>query len=111
TLPAVEDLETDNALPRRLSEGAGYEVDDLRERWRLGFDIDGPLDLLLLGRRSWLPAAPDGIAERVVERLAEVAGVARDPHAELVVMGRISAGELAFLERSTASRTRALIEE
>jgi hypothetical protein len=111
SLPAVDDLESDNALPRRLGEEAGYEVDDLRDRWRLGFDIDGPLDLLLLGRRSWLPAAPDGIVDRVIERLAGVGRVSLDPHAELVVMGRLSAGELAWLERSTASRTRALIEE
>ena len=32
----------DNALPRWLSELAGYEVRDLKRRWRLGVDIDGP---------------------------------------------------------------------
>src|SRR5205823_6342228 len=35
----------------------------------------------------------------------------RDPAAELVVAGRMSAGGLRWLERSTASRTRALVEE
>ena len=107
----VGNLATDNALPRWLAEVAGYEVADLRRRWRLGFDIDGPLDLALLGGRAWLPRPPAGIVDRVVERLAAVRAVAQDPHAELVVAGRVAADGLAWLERSTASRTRALIEE
>jgi hypothetical protein len=49
TLPAVPDLPGDNALPRWLEEVAGYQVDDLRGRWRLAIDIDGPLDLVLVG--------------------------------------------------------------
>jgi hypothetical protein len=105
------DLATDNALPRWLAEVAGYDVADLRRRWRLGFDIDGPLDLALLGSRAWLPRPPAGALDRVVERLTAVRAVARDPRAELVVAGRVAADGLAWLERSTASRTRALIEE
>jgi hypothetical protein len=105
------DLATDNALPRWLAEVAGYEVADLRRRWRLGFDIDGPLDLALLGARTWLPRPPAGILDRVAERLAAVRAVAGDRRAELVVAGRVAAEGLAWLERSTASRTRALIEE
>ena len=107
----VGDLATDNALPRWLSEVAGYEVADLRQTWRLGFDIDGPLDVMLLRGQPWLPRPPGGIADRVVERLAAVRAVADDLHAELVVVGRASAAGLAWLERATASRTRALIEE
>ena len=49
TLPAIPDLPGDNALPRWLEEVAGYQVDDLRRRWRLAIDIDGPLDLVLVG--------------------------------------------------------------
>ena len=105
------DLATDNALPRWLAEVAGYEVSDLVQRWRLGFDIDGPLDLALLGGRAWLPRAPAGILDAVAERLAAVGSVVRDARAELVVAGRLSAAGLAWLERATASRTRALIEE
>jgi hypothetical protein len=110
-LPPIPDLATDNALPRWLAEVAGHEVTDLRARWRLGVDIDGPLELALLGRRPWVPAPPAGIVERVLERLAAVRAVTRDPGAELLVMGRMSAAGLAWLERSTASRSRALIEE
>jgi hypothetical protein len=107
----VGDLATDNALPRWLAEIAGYEVSDLARRWRVGFDIDGPLDLALLGGRAWLPRPPAGILGAVGARLAAVRAVVRDPRAELLVAGRVSAGGLAWLERSTASRTRALIEE
>jgi hypothetical protein len=110
-LAALPDLTTDNALPRWLSEVAGYEVTALGRRWRLGFDIDGPLDLVLARRRAWLDDAPDGALDLAIERLAAVGAVARDRHAELVVSGRLSAAGLAWLERSTASRTRALVEE
>ena len=54
TLPEIPELPGDNALPRWLEEIAGYRVGDLRRRWRLAFDIDGPLDLVLLGDRSGL---------------------------------------------------------
>ena len=94
-----------------MGEMAGYEVHDLRRRWRLGFDIDSPLDLLLLGRRPWLPASPGGVVDRVAERLAAVRAVAHDPHAELLVAGRMSAGGLGWLERSVPARVRALVEE
>jgi hypothetical protein len=110
-LAAVPDLATDNALPRWLSEVGGYEVTDLRRRWRLGFDIDGPLELVLLGRRGWLPSPPAGIVDRVAERLACVRAVAHDPRRELVVVGRTSSAMVAWLERSVAARTRVLIEE
>ena len=48
-LADLPDLPSDNALPRWLAEVAGYTVRDLRRRWRLGIDIDGPLDLVLIG--------------------------------------------------------------
>jgi hypothetical protein len=111
SLPALPDLPSDNALPRWLAEWAGWAVDDRRRSWRLGFDIDGPLDLVLMGSRSWLPRPPAGLIERVVARLADVARVTADPGLELVVAGRTSAASLAWLERSIAARTRAFVEE
>jgi hypothetical protein len=110
-LADLPDLATDNALPRWLAEVAGYAVSDLRGRWRLGFDIDGPLELVLLGRRPGLPRPPDRVAQRAVDRLGAIRAVVRDPRCEIVVAGRLSAANLAWLERSTMSRTRALIEE
>jgi hypothetical protein len=111
-LADVPDLPSDNALPRWLSEVAGYEVRDLRRRWRLAVDIDGPLDLVLIGDGRQTTEPPPGVDPGpVLERLAAIRALARDPHAELLVTGRTSASTLAWLERSTAGRTRALIEE
>jgi hypothetical protein len=112
-LASLPDLGADNGLPRWLAKSAGFEVADLWQRWRLQVDLDTPLDALL--------ADPRGAARELAERdvstvrvraaLAAVQEVSRDPARELVVAGRASAGGLAWLERSTASRTRALVEE
>lgn len=111
TLLRLPDLPSDNVLPRWLDEVAGYRVDELRG-WRLGFDVDGPLDLLLLARRRLAFAHPTGIDLGRVERaLASVAAVAGRRRAELVVAGRTSAAALAWMERRTAARIRALVEE
>lgn len=110
SLRAIPDLATDNALPRWLAEHAGLPVTDLRRRWRLGVDIDSPLDLLLLGGR-WSRDLPVGVTDRALARLAGVRAVAADRDAELLVAGRTSASGLAWVERTMATRTRALIEE
>jgi hypothetical protein len=113
TLADAPDLAGDNALPRWLDEVAGYAVGDLRRRWRLAVDIDGPLDVVLTGSGPTAGvAAPDAIdLGPVSERAAAIRGVATDPSAELLVAGRTSAATVRWLERRTASRTRALIEE
>lgn len=109
-LGGLTDLATDNALPRWLAEEAGVDVSDLRSRWRLGVDIDSPLDLVLLGPRFACHLALDH--RKVVEaRLEAVRAIASDPRAELLVAGRTSAAALGWLERAAAARTRALIEE
>ena len=140
TLPPIPDLPADNALPRWLEEVAGYRVDDLRRRRRLAFDIDGPLDLVLLGA-GWgamadgVGATADGagatadgagatadgvgataddagIETAVVEgALATVRTVALDRRSELLVAGRTSAATLAWLEAHAAARVRAWVEE
>ena len=116
TLTEVPDLAGDNALPRWLAEVAGYEVTDLARRWRLAIDIDGPLELLLIGgvggRSARWNEAPDPIdAGLVLERLGRVEAVAADRRAELLVAGRTSAATLGWLERHAACRVRALVEE
>ena len=112
-LADLPDLASDNGLPRWLAERAGFEVDDLAGRWRLQVDLDSPLDGLLI-RRADAEASLSraGIATHAVRSaLAGVATAARDRRCELIVAGRASAAGLLWLERSTASRTRALIEE
>ena len=101
------DLPGDNALPRWLEEVAGYRVDDVRRRWRLAVDVDGPLDLVLLGGGADAPAD----LERVGARLAAIRSVAMDRRAELIVAGRTSAATLTWLERHASARIRAWIEE
>ena len=107
-LPAVPDFEGDNALPRWLEEVAGFEVDDLRRHWRLSVDLDSPLDALLVDPRS---ASPEVDLAVIRDRLARVRAVASDRRGELVVAGRTSGRTLQWLERTTAARTRSIIEE
>jgi hypothetical protein len=113
-LVRLPDLRTDNALPRWLAEVHGYRVLDLKGRWRLGVDLDSPLDILLtrLDRgRDAITTPPEVDLGAVRQRLAAVARVSRDPGAELLVAGRVSTGGLGWLERSTACRVRAVVEE
>lgn len=106
-LADLPDLPSDNALPRWLEEVAGYSVRDLRRRWRLGMDIDGPLELVILGAHP-----PDGIdAARVQTALSTLRTVAADRRAEMTVAGRLSTGTLAWLERGIPARVRAVVEE
>jgi hypothetical protein len=111
-LAGLPDLASDNGLPRWLAE-RGVAVDDLRHRWRLQLDLDSPLDAILVRPDEARPELERaGIDTSVVRAaLAGVARVARDAARELVVAGRASSSGLAWLERRTASRTRALIEE
>jgi hypothetical protein len=101
----LPDLPADNALPRWLDEVAGIAVEDLRSRWRLAIDLDSPLDVLLVS-----PGVV-GPFELVRDRLRRVAEVMVDRHGELLVAGRSSADALRWLERRTACRVRAVIEE
>jgi hypothetical protein len=106
-LADLPDLPGDNALPRWLEESAGFVVTDLRRRWRLAVDIDGPLELVLL--RAVAPPGVDLV--RLRSALDGVRVVAGDRRAELVVAGRVSVATLSWLERSIPARVRAIVEE
>jgi hypothetical protein len=106
------DLAADNALPRWLAEVAGVPVHDRRDRRHLAVDVDTPLDLVLLeDARPGIPVPAPEDARPVRARLASLRALARDPAAELLVAGRMSAADLARVERGSRARTRALIEE
>jgi hypothetical protein len=109
----MPDIPADNGLPRWLADVAGFTVADVRQRWRLQVDLDTPLDALLARPADAVTAfRARGLSTVGVRTaLAAVQDVSRDPRRELVVAGRGSAAGLAWLERSTASRTRALFEE
>ncbi len=99
------DLRSDNALPGWIEEHLGFEVQDLRGRWRLAVDVDTPLDAILIGAM----APPDG--SPIAARLSAVATLMRDPRAELIVAGRTSSRTMRWLERRTACRVRVVVEE
>jgi hypothetical protein len=113
------ELDSDNALPRylaerALAEGAGVPVADLRRRRHLAMDVDSPLDVLLLAETSVgsvLPVLDAADAEQVRRVMAALRAVAADPGGELLLAGRVSSVDLAWVERNTRSRTRAWIEE
>jgi hypothetical protein len=119
-LAGLPPLPADNALPRWLEERAGVMVTDLRSRWRLGVDIDTPIDVIVLGRASTLGEAADagspgagplfgeGLAR---QSLSELTDVLSNHRAELLIAGRVSAVTLSWLQRGVACRVRALIEE
>ncbi len=110
-LRGLPDLGADNAVPNWLS-GQGIAVRDLRGRWRLQVDLDSPADVLLMQGRGTADRPPaDPIAQRFTAAAMRVSAVAGDPAAELLIAGRTSADTLRWVERRTASRTRALIEE
>lgn len=108
-LRTVPDLPSDNALPRWLTEVAGVPVADEARRWRLQVDVDSPLDLELLGGSRRPGPNTDGAVVR--DRLAAVRAVLHDRRAEALVAGRTSARSIGWLERRTAARIRALVEE
>jgi CTP:molybdopterin cytidylyltransferase MocA len=118
-LAELPPLPADNALPRWLEERAGVAVADLRSRWRLGVDIDTPLDLLVLdagrgdptGRGDPAGQRLHGTAPLIGERLAALADILTNRRAELLVAGRISTTTLRWLESGVACRVRALVEE
>jgi len=106
------DVSSDNALPRWLSERIGIPVADLRARYRLGVDLDSPLDLVLLGQQGdAIDPGPHPEDGRALDCLTRVRSVIADSGAELVVAGRTSAAALAWLEGTARCRIRALIEE
>lgn len=110
----LPDLAADNPLPRWLAEVRGVPVRE-RRGWRLGVDVDGPLDLVLLERaraRVRVPTPPAAADPgRVARRLEDLAEVAAARRSELLVAGRTSAATLRWLERHAAARVRALVEE
>ena len=111
-LLGLPDLASDNAVPRWLADVAGCRVSERRSR-RLEIDIDGPLDLVLVGNRVLKGVAPQTGVDLVAVRAAldAVRGVAANPRAELVIAGRTSASTIHWLERNVAARVRALVEE
>ncbi len=110
-LAGLPPLPADNALPRWLEERAGVMVTDLRRHWRLGVDVDTPLDLIVLGLANADALHGLSTPPLIGERLAALGDVLANRRAELLVAGRVSASTLSWLEHGVACRVRALVEE
>jgi len=124
-LSVLEQCETDNAAPRRLSE-AGFAWRDLGSAPWARFDVDTTLDLALLRLATRLPglrpldssmrgylemARLPGDRPLEVPHLERVGEVVRDRGGELVIAGRVPGATSAFLETETACRVRCFVEE
>ena len=107
----LPDLAADNGVPRWAAEH-GIDVRDLRDRWRLQFDLDSPLDVVLAASAAVrLATTDDRPGSPLGSVLEQARAVAADPAAEFLIAGRTSSSTLRWVERNTASRTRGLIEE
>jgi hypothetical protein len=113
-LRGLPPLPSDNALPRWLEERAGYTVEQLGARERLGVDLDTPLDV---GIAAHAPSAPAWLRRSAAEarlevpRLSDVRTLVADPQAELLVFGRSGSSTLRWLENNVRCRVRFLAEE
>lgn len=113
----IESMRSDNALPRALEE-AGVPVAVMTAKARLGVDLDSPLDLELVRRSAACPKPLADLArsmahrlDRVAEAFDELARIAGNPKAEMLLAGRLSASTLQDVEARTACRIRAFVEE
>lgn len=105
---------TDNALALRLWKKAGLRGIEFPRTPSTQYDIDSPVDLLILslhpGVGAHLRSYLDGLALETA-RLREAARLLTDPGAEIVVAGRVGSHTWTFLERQTACRVRLFSEE
>jgi hypothetical protein len=104
----------DNGVPRALKEQFEIETRELPRTTATQLNLDSPIDLVALALagaggprlsallREW---APD------TDRAAAAARKFTDPHAEVLVAGRVSSRAWQYLERETACRVRMLAEE
>jgi CTP:molybdopterin cytidylyltransferase MocA len=114
TLRRVPALPSDNALPRWLEERAGYLVEEVGSRERLGVDLDTPLDVALAARAAGAPAwlrRASVEAGLEIPRLDQLRALVGKAHRELLVFGRSSSNTLGWLERNVRCRVRFLAEE
>ncbi|MBI2914875.1 MAG: hypothetical protein HYY08_03005 [Firmicutes bacterium] len=118
-LEGLELPESDNSLPSEL-ERAGFKLSSLP--WRLGyhFDLDTPVDAVVLGchpaaglrtRDELARAEAEGLTERMSAILGGVVKVSQDPVSELLVCGRVGSRLFSYLDRRTRCRLRLVSEE
>jgi len=109
----IEDIRTDNSLPKRVVEDYGfYGIEIKRDEFSL-FDIDGPLDLIALKKadrggknlKGFLSSLKldNKVLSKAIENFT-------DRSKEVLFWGRVSEFLIQFLRYRTACRTKFLVE-
>lgn len=105
---------TDNGVPRSLKEELNIRIVELPRNTITQFNIDSPLDLLVLDCAS---AGGTLLKESIAnwnvnsDFLSDAAKVLRDSSKQIFVSGRVSSRTWQYLEKETACRVRVLSEE
>jgi hypothetical protein len=106
--------ELDNDLAFRLVGQAGLRAAPLAKNAATQLDIDTPTDLLILTTH---PATGRNLRNSLnaahldLERVTQIKSLVQNPHATLLIAGRVSASMALFLERETRAQWRILSEE
>ena len=110
----IEQVDSDNALARALTERTGLPLETLPRTVTTLLDIDGPTDLAVLaltgGSGPRLRVHRDALALDL-ERYRAVLPLFTDRRAQIVVAGRVGSHAWRYLERETACRVRLFAEE
>ncbi len=105
---------TDNEVPRSLKEELDVRIEELPRNTITQFNIDSPLDLLVLDCASaGGPLLRESIAKWHGKSyfLSDAAQVLKDSNKQIFVSGRVSSRTWQYLEKETACRVRVLSEE
>jgi hypothetical protein len=113
-LARVRALARDNDLAWALAHDAGLEAVELPRDAAFGYDLDSPVDLLVLR----LAAEPGPTLARCLADapcddgwLRAAARPLADANAEVAISGRVATDTLSYLDREAACRKRVVIEE
>ena len=112
--PLAEVLPTDNALAWVLAERAGFPVETLPRSAATQFDVDTPVDAMILALHPEAGAHSRALLRRLecdLSRLEEALAVLRREGGQVIIAGRVSASVWAALERETRCWVRVFAEE
>ncbi len=113
-LLAVEPPAHDNALGWVLGGEGGLPAHELPRTVSTIFDVDTPVDLLILSLHPRVPPHTRAYLDHLAldtSRVEAAAATFVERGAEVLVAGRVSASTMAYLERQALSRTRLFSEE
>jgi hypothetical protein len=104
----------DNELGWLLSSDAGLPAHELERTTATMFDVDTPVELLVLGKHPEIAPHTRAYLEGLTLDRTRIDAAARfftQREGQVLVAGRVNSKTLAYLERESACRTRVLSEE